>query len=746
MTRKNTTKKRGFFWRGILILLPVAALALAGFSSMRQDRLLVEQEAQNQARRLAEEINRNIADAIDKLNRGANFENWVDTNLMVLKLDSRGNLVVPPPLESAPSPCLSTNMTPDQARLWKEAHESEFVNEDPERACAAWKALIDTSPGTNIMAEAWYRLGLLQATNNPAEGKSALMQVIRNFPGASLESGLPARAMAQLQWLRHHTESGSALSPEMPSLDELCREVVESPTLVSPLILAEADNLKSKKGLTTTNDWTALWQRQEQDRLRHNAFVSQCADALSLNSDEAGFPGEPRYCLLKTRERWWMKNGRTRQWSYSESEKKWLTSLKGTKGGMLELNGIPQQELEAILARIIEPILRSSPYLGFIVEFAGSQVLLCRCFDMDERRIQLNYLGGIERIGGRLCIAWYNLINNNSTTAMVKLNTDNLAILNRSFNTAPLLVAAERSSGGKKFLSTRIYLSYPSILYEGQRSRSLRFGLLIAAALATALGALFSAWRAFDKQARLVELKGNFVSSVSHEMRAPIASIRLMAEGLESGRIRDEPKKKEYFRFIVQECRRLSGLIENVLDFARIDQGRLKLTWQVADIPELVRQTAAILTPAAAEKGVSLVVSLPAVPDKNGDLTATVDERAIQQVLLNLIDNAIKHSQAGSAVEIGIEPIGAQASATNEDKWFKKRIRIWVQDHGQGIPVADQKHIFEAFYRSGMELRRRTQGTGLGLTIVKHLVEAHHGTVSFQSAPGQGARFTVELP
>ena len=128
----------------------------------------------------------------------------------------------------------------------------------------------------------------------------------------------------------------------------------------------------------------------------------------------------------------------------------------------------------------------------------------------------------------------------------------------------------------------------------------------MAVSAAAALIGLLAAWRAFRQQLQLNELKSNFVSSVSHELRAPIASVRLMAENLEGGKIPEPRKQKEYFGFIVQECRRLSALIENVLDFSRIEQGRKQYEFEPTDVVALVRTTVKLMEPNAAEKGVRL--------------------------------------------------------------------------------------------------------------------------------------------
>jgi signal transduction histidine kinase len=131
-----------------------------------------------------------------------------------------------------------------------------------------------------------------------------------------------------------------------------------------------------------------------------------------------------------------------------------------------------------------------------------------------------------------------------------------------------------------------------------------------------------------------------------------------------------------------------------------------------------------------------------------------VDGRAIQQALVNLIDNALKHSPGGSTVTIGLKfpepdavpPVPGRSPVTASLPPSRRSIQLWVEDHGRGIPPEEHERIFERFYRCGSELRRETQGVGIGLSIVKHIVEAHGGRVLVRSAVGEGSRFSMELP
>lgn len=293
--------------------------------------------------------------------------------------------------------------------------------------------------------------------------------------------------------------------------------------------------------------------------------------------------------------------------------------------------------------------------------------------------------------------------------------------------------------------TVRMVLADPGALFAAQRRQQWLFGGMI---LLTAAVAGFGGWqtnRAFQRQLALNEEKSNFVASVSHELRAPLASLRLLAEGLAAGRVTDEAKRREYAGFLVQETRRLGSLVENVLDFGRIEQGRKQYHFEPTDVGRLVTETVKLLGPSAAELGVRLECSFPkaeasAVPGvplfATGDLRSEFmcDGLALQQALLNLLDNALKHAPTGSVVAVELKQ---QPNAI---------LRLSVTDSGSGIPPEDHTRIFERFYRRGSELRRETQGVGLGLTIVKHIAEAHGGRVWVESTAGRGATFILELP
>jgi signal transduction histidine kinase len=251
---------------------------------------------------------------------------------------------------------------------------------------------------------------------------------------------------------------------------------------------------------------------------------------------------------------------------------------------------------------------------------------------------------------------------------------------------------------------------------------------VILALLVAILSGIVVIARGVSREVEIARLKSDFVSNVSHELRTPLTTIRIMAEMLALGAVPSGEKQAQYHKNIVSEAERLTRLINNVLDFARIEEGRKKFQFGMGDVGDAVFEVERIVGEYARKEGFELSV---AVAD---DLPATAFDRdAIVQALINLVSNAVNYSRDDKRVEVG--------ARTERDS-----IVLWVQDHGPGIDARDLPHLFEKFYRAGSHLTREVGGTGLGLSIVKHIVEAHGGRVSVQSRLGEGSRFEVELP
>jgi signal transduction histidine kinase len=259
--------------------------------------------------------------------------------------------------------------------------------------------------------------------------------------------------------------------------------------------------------------------------------------------------------------------------------------------------------------------------------------------------------------------------------------------------------------------------------------RFARRQFLILGALSLLMGAgIVLMYRNVSRELALAKLKSDFVSNVSHELRTPLALIRLYAETLELGRISNRGKHQEYYEIIRKESERLTSLINNILDFSRIEAGKKEYSFRKTDVADLVRSTLESYRFEIEQNGFYFEQKI----DNNVPLLE-VDREAIARSLLNLVNNAVKYSA-------NEKYLGVHLYHRNG------RVNLEVVDRGIGIPAKEQPKIFEKFYRVGDPLVHNTKGSGLGLSLVRHIVRAHGGEVRVESAPGRGSKFIITLP
>lgn len=230
-------------------------------------------------------------------------------------------------------------------------------------------------------------------------------------------------------------------------------------------------------------------------------------------------------------------------------------------------------------------------------------------------------------------------------------------------------------------------------------------------------------WRVIRQQEMLAERQSNFLSSVSHELRTPLASLRLMTESLLNGTVKDAKRMREYLEVIHDESVRLAGLTDNVLDASRYQRGVKHYHFEQVDPGEVVAAAVSLLELRAQRLRVGIrveTVALKPLPKADAD--------ALRQATLNLLDNALKHSPPESEVTVHVGPWG-------DDGWS-----LEVRDQGPGLPEAERENVWQPFYRVGNELRRETQGVGLGLSLVHQIVQSHGGHAELSEGPGGGLR------
>jgi len=275
-------------------------------------------------------------------------------------------------------------------------------------------------------------------------------------------------------------------------------------------------------------------------------------------------------------------------------------------------------------------------------------------------------------------------------------------------------------------LTMAIKLRGTTLAAIGQRFARISFLSLAALSLVLA-GGIALTYRSVSKEMALARLKSDFVSNVSHELRTPLSLIRLYAETLEMGRLTSPDKYQEYYRIIRKESERLTGLINNILDFSRIEAGRKEYDFRETDMCELVHNTLDSYRYQLEQSGFQFEEKIDEVPPMR------VDREAMARSLLNLVNNALKYSQDRKFISVNLYRDNGS-------------VKLEVVDQGIGIPHQEQQKIFEKFYRVGDPLVHNTKGSGLGLSLVRHIVQAHGGEVSVDSTPGQGSKFTIALP
>jgi signal transduction histidine kinase len=259
----------------------------------------------------------------------------------------------------------------------------------------------------------------------------------------------------------------------------------------------------------------------------------------------------------------------------------------------------------------------------------------------------------------------------------------------------------------------------------------LTLGLLIAVLVSAIAAGSWLIVADLNRQLNLARQKTDFVSNVSHELKTPLTSIRMFSELLAEGRVDDPAKQRSYLGIIAAETARLTRLINNVLDFARLERGEKKYHFQKCDLAVVIRETAETYRPHLEANGFQFQCELPEEP-----LFVNGDRDALAQIAVNLLSNAEKYS--GERKEIAIRLLLQTAPLPH--------VELQVLDRGLGVPTGCGERIFEKFYRAHDALSSGIQGSGLGLTLARQIARAHGGEIVYSPREGGGSCFSLRLP
>ena len=229
------------------------------------------------------------------------------------------------------------------------------------------------------------------------------------------------------------------------------------------------------------------------------------------------------------------------------------------------------------------------------------------------------------------------------------------------------------------------------------------------------------------RESKLSNLKSDFVANVSHELKTPLSLVRMFGELLQSGRADTEEKRRQYLQIIVSESERLAALIENVLDFAKVERGQAAYEFSEHDLSDVVARAVEACRVRAEREAVTLELEVAA-----GLPTVWLDERAIEIAVINLVDNALKYAPDGKRVTISVLRAGGD-------------LEVRVADQGAGIAPEDRKRIFERFVRGKGATGKQVRGSGIGLALVKHIAEAHGGDAWVEDAVARGSVFVLSV-
>jgi two-component system phosphate regulon sensor histidine kinase PhoR len=239
------------------------------------------------------------------------------------------------------------------------------------------------------------------------------------------------------------------------------------------------------------------------------------------------------------------------------------------------------------------------------------------------------------------------------------------------------------------------------------------------------VGGVIIIYRNIQKEIKLAQIKSDFVSNVSHELRTPLALISMYSETLELGRIKTEEKKAEYYKVISQESNRLSRIVNSILSFSKIESGKRHYNFQTVNLNDIVERVYENYKFHLENMGFTFnFIKEENLPRLN------LDREAVTESIINLVDNAAKYSKENKFIEL-------------KTMMYKGKPTVEVIDKGIGIAKDDQRKIFEKFFRVSTGLVHDTKGTGLGLTIVKHVLDAHNAVIELDSQEGNGTTFRI---
>ena len=686
----------------LTIFLPALTLSVFGVRAIRSERFRLARQEETEARRAAGLIRAHIQSKIEAMARildetarepafiakdlagalaSANRRFGSDTLVGQAILLYRGGTARFPLLQAPPrkGPAAGARASASSlAESLRGAETLEFADRNYRAAAARYRELSTLTTERSLQAEMLTGLArCLQKAEDFAQAARVYGRIAGGHADSRTSSGLPLGLLARLQSVECHVRLGDPREAAKNAL-EAYRAVLEKPSALT------------------------------EDQFRtYASLVEEAFDGLNAGDKGAQVPEEIKkeYEVLKKD-----RNIRTREWEAA-----------GTLGREI----VP----ELIRRLAVSGANAPEPYrLSRTIE--GRDILLLAAWIPERDGWATAGVLGVQldndHLSGEALAEALSGAGLGEGAEVVVADLTGRPLSGPRSPAAPPL-ATEYFEGN--FPPWRIELFKgpargPGIL---DLRRNFYFWTILTLVVVLAFGAFLIA-RTIGQEMEILKIKSDFVSSVSHEFKTPLTSIRALMERLVDGKVRDPAKMDQYFAIISQDTDRLTRLVNNLLDFSKIEEGKKEYLFAETDIARIAAEQVEAFKKDQVQAGPAIRLEIAGeVP------TVRADAEALSRALANLLGNAVKFTPAGKAVRVGLRRDG-------------ENVVLEVEDEGIGIHPDEIGKVFEKFFQGRNAHELSARGTGLGLTLVKHIAEAHGGRVLVESRLGRGSKFTLVLP
>lgn len=688
----------------LTVFIPSAALSIFGLIALRNERYRIEKQVEEDQSRLADEFKSQVRSRFTEVENMLKFlviaPSLMDSNYPVIEEALNGQSAINPLLEQFfivygnsdpwfPPVDFGYNyhrrdvlsvLNDDQQKRIREAEKNEYVLNNYPNAISLYKTLFETIKDDNYRAQFLNHIARNQTELNEIDQAIGTYQkIISDYPETTTASGIPLSISARLELIKCYRKTNNTAAAIQGALDVL------------------SDITKNWVDFSFDQFSAYILSAQEEFNTLTVALPPGSPDKGKYESKFRELDIERQNIL----EKWQVINNlKTECLPDIKRELQTQDTITGNISHYLKTIGkddylilysiIPGKNLdrnEGILGIKINSTYLEKKLIDEIVTNIGSgQEYQVSIININNRNIYGNPL---------------ETSNLNKTTSFFENNFPpwKIEIINAEKSGTPL-----------------------SAIYK-----SFYFWTIITLILILVFGVMMIG-RIMTHEMQVIKIKSDFVSTVSHEFKTPITSIKGLTERLLEGKVKDPERMKEYFAVIARDTDNLSRLVSNFLDFAKIEQGKDQYDFIETDIKEWLEAATGDFRNDCIRKGYIFSIE---IPDDIPPLL--IDQRHMSLVINNLIVNAVKFSAGNIEIKITAEKI-------------ENNILIKVKDSGIGIPKAELQKIFEKFYRGQNPTSLSVTGTGLGLTLIKHIVEAHGGTIGVESEPGKGSTFILTFP